>query len=269
MANSARDPYWHAAVRREDRRLPGRRSAIQNECSACHMPMARFQAHVAGASGRSSRTSAAARRRHPEALDGVSCTRLPPASKPRSGAPRASTANSRSTPQAPGARDALRSASRRPGARVMHSVGGGFSRREPTHMEQSEICSTCHTLYTDAARRARGQTIGALPRAGAVPGMAGQRLSSRAELPGLPHDGHRRADGRSPRCSASRGRGSSRHVSRRELLHAGMLNKYRGELGVAALPQELEPVAQRDARAISALRRRRSRSTRRRLATGA
>ena len=40
MANSARDPYWQAGVRREIMDHPTRSADIQNECSACHMPMA-------------------------------------------------------------------------------------------------------------------------------------------------------------------------------------------------------------------------------------
>jgi hypothetical protein len=49
MANSARDPYWQAAVRRETIDHPARSDEIQNECSACHMPMAQKIAHVVGA----------------------------------------------------------------------------------------------------------------------------------------------------------------------------------------------------------------------------
>ena len=51
MANAARDPYWQAAVRRETLVHPTASAAIQNECSACHMPMARFQANAEGQQG--------------------------------------------------------------------------------------------------------------------------------------------------------------------------------------------------------------------------
>jgi malate dehydrogenase (oxaloacetate-decarboxylating) len=51
MANAARDPYWQAAVRRETLVHPTAATAIQNECSACHMPMARFQANAEGRQG--------------------------------------------------------------------------------------------------------------------------------------------------------------------------------------------------------------------------
>jgi hypothetical protein len=47
----ARDPYWHAAVRREVMDHPLAADAIEDECSKCHMPMARFDAHASGGRG--------------------------------------------------------------------------------------------------------------------------------------------------------------------------------------------------------------------------
>ena len=44
MANSGPDPYWLAGVRREIIEHPEARAAIEDECSICHMPMARYQA---------------------------------------------------------------------------------------------------------------------------------------------------------------------------------------------------------------------------------
>src|SRR5262245_47520787 len=43
MANSARDPYWQAGVRRETIDHPEAKKDIEDECSKCHMPMARYQ----------------------------------------------------------------------------------------------------------------------------------------------------------------------------------------------------------------------------------
>src|SRR5438309_10315309 len=48
MANAARDPYGQAAVRREIVDHPDASPVIQDECAACHMPMARFEARAAG-----------------------------------------------------------------------------------------------------------------------------------------------------------------------------------------------------------------------------
>src|SRR5690606_7230906 len=44
MANSARDPYWHAGVRREVIDHPEAQTVIEDTCSTCHMPMSRFEA---------------------------------------------------------------------------------------------------------------------------------------------------------------------------------------------------------------------------------
>src|SRR5262249_50818610 len=51
MANASRDPYWQASVRRETVDHPASAAAIQDECSVCHMPMARTQAHAVGRLG--------------------------------------------------------------------------------------------------------------------------------------------------------------------------------------------------------------------------
>jgi len=49
MANSARDPYWQAGVRRETLDHPLHSAAIQDECAQCHMPMATQIARAAQA----------------------------------------------------------------------------------------------------------------------------------------------------------------------------------------------------------------------------
>ncbi len=48
MANSARDPYWQAGVRRETIDHPESKAAIEDECATCHMPMARYQSKYEG-----------------------------------------------------------------------------------------------------------------------------------------------------------------------------------------------------------------------------
>ena len=74
MANSARDPYWHAAVRREVLDHPAAQAAIEDKCSTCHMPMARFDAAAAGAQGQVFANLAPTAPQHALAADGVSCT---------------------------------------------------------------------------------------------------------------------------------------------------------------------------------------------------
>src|SRR5437773_1474549 len=51
MANSSRDPYWQGSVRRESIDHPESRAAIEDECSICHMPMARWESKLSGHEG--------------------------------------------------------------------------------------------------------------------------------------------------------------------------------------------------------------------------
>jgi len=51
MANSSRDPYWQASVRRETIDHPTRAAEIQDECAACHMPMSRRITRESGGLG--------------------------------------------------------------------------------------------------------------------------------------------------------------------------------------------------------------------------
>ena len=77
MANSARDPYWHAAVRREVMDHPESQGAIEDECSKCHMPMARYSANVNGLPGSVFEHLPIGSGDDPQdllAADGVSCT---------------------------------------------------------------------------------------------------------------------------------------------------------------------------------------------------
>src|ERR1700730_12034452 len=48
MANSARDPYWQASVRREDIDHPEAHAEIEDGCADCHMPMAGHEARPHG-----------------------------------------------------------------------------------------------------------------------------------------------------------------------------------------------------------------------------
>src|SRR5204863_9538878 len=76
MANSARDPYWQAGVRRESIDHAEAKSVIEDECSKCHMPMARFQSKFEGKEGEvfSHLTDLDSDDRMDElARDGVSC----------------------------------------------------------------------------------------------------------------------------------------------------------------------------------------------------
>src|SRR5436309_5441805 len=76
MANAARDPYWQAGVRDETMDHRESKAAIEDECSKCHMPMARFQSKFEGREGEVfSHLSIGSDDRMDElAQDGVSCS---------------------------------------------------------------------------------------------------------------------------------------------------------------------------------------------------
>ena len=208
MANSSRDPYWQASVRRETIDHPSKKAEIEDECSICHMPMARN----ARPCGRRARPGlrAPARGTRPVGRRTSGCRRRVlhalPSDQPR--APRHARELHR--------RLRRRTRRRMPGAaifgpfrvdpgrtRIMHSATG-VTPTEATHIQQSELCATCHTLVHQGARtERRGHRRAA--RAGAVPRVAAQRLSSRAELPVVPHACGRPSRRRSRPCSASRG----------------------------------------------------------------
>src|SRR5205085_4830036 len=76
MANSARDPYWQAGVRRESIDHAESKAVIEDECSKCHMPMQRSQANYEGKKGEvfSRLNFGSDDRMDRLAQDGVSCS---------------------------------------------------------------------------------------------------------------------------------------------------------------------------------------------------
>src|SRR4030095_16914428 len=77
-AKAARERYWQAGVRRETMDHPTHAAEIQDECAACHMPMAQRIARASGALGEGFRhlpiTGGGKSPLHALAADGISCT---------------------------------------------------------------------------------------------------------------------------------------------------------------------------------------------------
>lgn len=164
MANSARDPYWQAAVRREIMDHPAARETIEDECSICHMPMTTYPARAGGGKGRIFDHLPLGRPDDQDAAlasDGVSCSVCHQIRPEKFGEPSSFTGGYViDVKAAPGTRavfgpfavDAGRS-------RVMQS-SSGFVPNESTHVQQSELCATCHTLTTHSlATGANGATL--------------------------------------------------------------------------------------------------------------
>jgi hypothetical protein len=247
MANSSRDPYWQAAVRREIVDHPKARAAIEDECAVCHMPMSRYDAKVHGRKGEVF-AHLPFKPDSPDdrlAADGVSCAACHQIEDEKLGTREsfvgrfvidASRAEGERKMYGPFDVDAGRT-------RIMRS-STGFRPTESTHIQKSELCATCHTLYTKALGP-EGDVIGELPEQ--VPYQEWLHSDYREEkncqschMPVVADDIPITSVLGEPRA------GMSRHVFvGGNFFILRMLNRYRGDLGVAALPPELEESASR------------------------
>jgi hypothetical protein len=248
MANSARDPYWQASVRREVMDHPARREEIEDECAVCHMPMMRYQAQADGGHGEvfahlpidNSGAGAAAL-----AGDGVGCTSCHQILDLQLGNP--ASFNGRfavDARQPPGGRLVFGPFDIDSGRqRVMHS-SSNFLPTRGDHIRSSELCATCHTLYT-TARAPDGKELGRLPEQ--VPYLEWKH-SSHPERSSCQTCHMPVVEGPIPVSSVL---GQPRERLARHDFRGGnffmlaMLNRYRGELGVTALPAELDASARR------------------------
>ena len=246
MANSSRDPYWQASVRREviDHPLAG--GEIQDECSICHMPMARTKAAAAGRKGQVFAHLPVGQIDNDEArlaADGVSCTVCHQITRAKLGTRESFTGGyviDTATPFderpvfGPFTVDAGR-------MRVMHS-SSAFLPTESPHVRQSELCATCHTLYTQA-RGPKGEVVGELPEQ--VPFLEWQHSAYKDEQ--SCQSCHMPIVKERTRIASVVGEereGMARHTFLGgNFLMLRMLNRFRTELGVEALPQELEASA--------------------------
>ena len=248
MANSSRDPYWQAAIRRETMRLPAASQAIQHECAACHMPMTRYLAKTAGRLGEvfihfPMMPNEALN--HHLAADGVSCTMCHQILADKLGTAESFVGGfvlDNATPY--GERGIYGPYDVDEGRQHLMQSASLFIPRQATHIQSSEFCATCHTLYTHALND-QGEEIGILPEQ--VPylewkhsGYADTRSCQSCHMPEV--EGEVAISGvlGEPREKVSR------HVFRGgNILAPRMLNRYRDELGVSAMPQSLQATADR------------------------
>jgi len=224
MANSSRDPYWQASVRRETLDHPSHADAIQDECAICHMPMARAAAHASGGRGRVFSLAPGGRGdsdEHRLAADGVSCTLCHQIGPERLGTRESFVGGFTLAPRTP---DGLRIFGpydiERGLKRTMHSATDATPEKAD-HLRQSEVCATCHTLYTEAFGP-KGEVIGSLPE----------------QMPYL--EWRHSAFAREKTCQSCLARhtflGGNFFMLR-------MLNRFRASLGVTAPAPELDAAA--------------------------
>lgn len=242
MANSARDPYWQASVRREIMDHPAGRAAIEEECSTCHMPMSHREEQAAGHEARifANLPAAAGRPGNPLAVDGVSCAACHRISSQKLGSRetfvgRFLTAPANGAGEAPAYGPFAVDAGR---ARIMRSASG-FQPTEGKHIRDSALCASCHTLYTSALGP-DGKAIGRLPEQ--VPYL--EWLHSGYKDRRSCQDCHMRKIEGEAAISAVMGTpraGLSHHdFTGGNFFVEKILNRFRAELGTVALPQETE-----------------------------
>jgi hypothetical protein len=264
MANSSRDPYWQAAVRRETIDHPSAAHEIEDECSNCHMPMSRTKARAAGQPGRIFAHLPIASGRSEDdrlAADGVSCTVCHQIGAERLGARESFTGGFViSPPTSAGERRMFGPFDVDAGRTGLMRSATGMTPAEAPHIRDSELCATCHTLYTQA-RGLQGKVIGELPEQ--VPFLEWRHSAFREER--SCQSCHMPAVAAPTRMSSVLGEereGMGRHTFLGgNFFMLRMLNRYRSELGVEAVPQELDAAAhatiaqlQRDSATVSIAR---------------
>jgi len=248
MGNSARDPYWQASVRRETIDHPMHAAAIQDECAECHMPMANQIARAAGGLGEVFAHLPVSERReepiHRLAADGVSCTVCHQISSERLGTRESFNGEFVLAPTPPdGARVVFGPYKVDAGRKTIMKSVTGHVQAEGLHIRQSELCATCHTLITQAFG-ANGEVIGSLP----------EQMNYQEWL----HSDFKQEERSCQSCHmpvaegpvrAASVLGDAREGLSRHLFVGGnafmirLLSRYRTELGVDALPSELQATA--------------------------
>jgi cytochrome c551/c552 len=153
MANAARDPYYLAGVSIEVERYPEFGGVIESKCNTCHMPMAHFSNSALGEEGLIFGEDGYLNPQHPLhtlALDGVSCTSCHQIQAEGLGDFSSFNGGMVFDMQSlPGQRALFGPfIPQRSGINIM-SRSSGFVPQQGAHLVQSEMCATCHNLYTN------------------------------------------------------------------------------------------------------------------------
>jgi len=249
MANSARDPYWQAGVRRESIDHAESKGVIEDECSKCHMPMARYQSKFEKKEGEvfSHLEDLDSDDRMDElARDGVSCSLCHQIQKDKLGTRESLVGGFVvDTTRSLGQREEYGPFQIDDGEnRIMRTSTGGYKPTEGDHIRQSELCATCHTLITTALGPG-GQKIGELPEQMPYQEWFASDFKDKQSCQNC----HMPVVEEPVRVTSALGKfrdGMSRHVFvGGNFFMQRVLNKYRADLGVIALPEEFEQAAAR------------------------
>lgn len=248
MANSARDPYWHAGVRREVTDHPSAQAAIEDECSACHMPMARYLAHHGGGHGEvfTNLPAGVSMASHATlAADGVACVVCHQITPEGLGTKASFNARFKLAVPVPGAAPKIFGPFDVDGGRTrLMRSSTGFEPAKATHLAESEVCGSCHTLFTTSLGP-KGEALGEFPEQ--MPYLEWQHSEYRTttscqacHMPVVQEPVPVTSVLGQPRTGVSRHTflGGNFFMQR-------MLGRYRTELGVQAWPEDLDAASRR------------------------
>ena len=248
MANSARDPYWQASVRRETIDHPGSKAAIEDECATCHMPMARYQSKYEGKDAEVfSRLAFGSNDRMDRfAQDGVSCSMCHQITQDKLGTRESWVGGFVvDTTKSKGERAEYGPYKIEDGQnRIMRTSSGGYRPTEGEHIRKSELCATCHTLITKALGPG-GQVIGELPEQMPYQEWLASEFRDKKSCQNC----HMPAVEEETRVAVTLGL-PRENMGRHSFVGGNffmlrVLNANRNDLGVAALPKEFEAAAAR------------------------
>lgn len=152
MANAANDPYYLAGVSTNIDRFPEYSAEIESKCSKCHMPMAHISDMFFGEESLIFGTNGylnTEHNLHKLAMDGVSCTSCHQIQDEELGEFSSFSggfAIDDTTPM--GSRTLFGRFELHQSSQNMMAKSSGFISQKSDHLIQSEICATCHNLYT-------------------------------------------------------------------------------------------------------------------------
>ena len=164
MANSARDPYWQASVRREAMDHASAASAIENECATCHMPLQHFIDKAAGHDTAvfSRLPLDATHETDTSAADGVACAVCHQAEPAGLGTADSYNGNLSTAPITQHPRPLYGPYAAEARSVSIHNLASGLTVTQSDHLGQAALCGSCHTLYTPTLDTS-GKTVGRLP----------------------------------------------------------------------------------------------------------
>lgn len=138
MANASKDPLWRAMVQEEVHLYPQLQETIETTCTKCHSPMGYTEAFYNGQTN----YSMAEMKSDPIANDGVSCTACHQV-KPDNFGEQSSYSGGFIIED-----DSLIYGPYEDPETQSMQLSVGYTPVYTTHMNESELCATCHTLFT-------------------------------------------------------------------------------------------------------------------------